>query len=860
MKKFFVSFSLFLFIYSFSWGQAPNGYYDDANGLDGAELKTALSSIISGHTSLSYKALWTAFQYTDKKPNGKVWDMYSDIPGGTPAYEFTFITDQCGNYSGEGSCYNREHSFPKSWFNDGTPMYSDMFHLVPTDGYVNGQRGNYPFGEVGSASWTSTNGSKKGTCSYPGYSGTVFEPIDEYKGDFARGYFYMATRYESNISGWSSPMLNGTSYPAYTEWAVNLLMDWHEQDPVSQKEIDRNNKIYEDYQHNRNPYIDHPEYVNLIWGDGTTALHFTSTPDTEVLADEQYTYNVTATGGSGNSVTINCTVKPDWITFTGGSNGSASLTGTPSVSDEGIHSVVLTATDGETTVNQLFSIEVESFDPEIIFSSTPITSATVNQQYSYTAQAGVIGNATATIAFGATTIPTWLTLTDNGNGTAILYGSPTETHIGDNDVVLLASSEGLSKAQSFTISVSGGGLGGEFVETFTLMPESSSSYSNRSWTGDNDIAWSATSARTDEEIDGRAICFKNSGAPYLLSQTLSGGVSVITFDHQQKFSGSGGTITLFINDVQIGDPVEVSSETGHAIFNNINTSGNFTIKLVSDGVTRIAIDNLGWTSLEVPTQSPVFGNISHSPVSPYANDEVTFTAEVTDPDGSIQQVSLKSGNSSESLNQTIDMEFVADDTYSVSLQLPLVNGNVYYAVEAVDNDENTTVSPTFVVIPKIDKFTLTIFVVGEGAVEVDDIEYSTPISAEDGTDLNLLAIPNNGFKFEGWTGGIVSTEANQTITVLKDMEVTATFSPISGIGNNGLNTARVYPNPFNSSISIESSFQINQVTLYSIIGQPILTVSNPKGFINTDSVKPGLYLLKIESSSGETVFFKIIKE
>ncbi|MDD2196340.1 MAG: endonuclease, partial [Bacteroidales bacterium] len=231
MKKFFVSFSLFLFIYSFSWGQAPNGYYDDANGLDGAELKTALSSIISGHTSLSYKALWTAFQYTDKKPNGKVWDMYSDIPGGTPAYEFTFITDQCGNYSGEGSCYNREHSFPKSWFNDGTPMYSDMFHLVPTDGYVNGQRGNYPFGEVGSASWTSTNGSKKGTCSYPGYSGTVFEPIDEYKGDFARGYFYMATRYESNISGWSSPMLNGTSYPAYTEWAVNLLMDWHEQDP-----------------------------------------------------------------------------------------------------------------------------------------------------------------------------------------------------------------------------------------------------------------------------------------------------------------------------------------------------------------------------------------------------------------------------------------------------------------------------------------------------------------------------------------------------------------------------------------------------------------------------------------------------
>lgn len=132
--------------------QVPAGYYDSASGQSGEVLHTTLYNIIKGHTPRSYDQLWTDFQSTDKKANGKVWDMYSDNPDGTPPYEYTFISDQCGNYSGEGICYNREHSMPKSWFSEGTPMYTDLFHLVPTDGYVNGKRGNYPFGEVGSAS------------------------------------------------------------------------------------------------------------------------------------------------------------------------------------------------------------------------------------------------------------------------------------------------------------------------------------------------------------------------------------------------------------------------------------------------------------------------------------------------------------------------------------------------------------------------------------------------------------------------------------------------------------------------------------------------------------------------------------
>ncbi len=276
-RKAFLIWSFIISVSFNSVAQIPAGYYNTANDKSGYTLKTALYNIIKGHNTKSYAALWTLYKTSDKKPNGKVWDMYSDVPGGSPAYEYTFVSDQCGNYSGEGSCYNREHSFPKSWFNDASPMTTDPFHIVPSDGYVNGKRNNYPYGEVGSATFTSTNGSKLGASNYPGYSGTVFEPIDAYKGDFARGYFYMATRYENLIAGWEgnntngNAMLNGTPDQVYEDWALEMLIAWHKADPVTQKEIDRNDAIYS-YQGNRNPFIDHPEYVTAIWGGGTSLV------------------------------------------------------------------------------------------------------------------------------------------------------------------------------------------------------------------------------------------------------------------------------------------------------------------------------------------------------------------------------------------------------------------------------------------------------------------------------------------------------------------------------------------------------------------------------------------------------------
>ncbi len=242
--------------------QIPSGYYNSAQGLTGAPLKTALHNIIKNHTSISYASLWTHFTATDKKSNGKVWDIYSDNPGGTPPYEFTFSTDQCGSYSGEGICYNREHSWPQSWFNSQTIPSSDMFHIYPTDGYVNNIRSNYSYGDVAVPSWTSLNGSMLGSCADEGYSQTVFEPIDEYKGDLARGYFYMSTRYQSEDAAWSTS--GGTNKSEILPWQADVLLRWNQQDPVSSKEIDRNNAVYQ-IQHNRNPFIDNPQWADSIW-------------------------------------------------------------------------------------------------------------------------------------------------------------------------------------------------------------------------------------------------------------------------------------------------------------------------------------------------------------------------------------------------------------------------------------------------------------------------------------------------------------------------------------------------------------------------------------------------------------------
>ncbi len=273
----FLTFTLLTLTATSVYAQGPNDsgtYYQAADGKKGAALKTSLCGVIydrneGGDLNTAYKALWTHFKTTDAKPNGKVWDMYSN------KREMTFGTDQdTGSGSQEGQYYNREHSMPNSWFGGKVmPMYTDLFHMYPTDKVVNNKRGNNPFGETANPSWKSANDfSKLGPCSVEGYSGVVFEPNDEYKGDFARTYFYMVTCYEEKLPNWytsyaeSQPTLDGNTYPGLSDWQLKMLMKWAKNDPVSEKETNRNNAVF-GIQNNRNPFIDYPGLEEYIWGD-----------------------------------------------------------------------------------------------------------------------------------------------------------------------------------------------------------------------------------------------------------------------------------------------------------------------------------------------------------------------------------------------------------------------------------------------------------------------------------------------------------------------------------------------------------------------------------------------------------------
>ena len=289
MKRFFLLTSIFFFALSlFAKSVTPAAslptYYKDIDGKSGKSLFDAVHVVAKvGYSSLGYSGLWTAYKTTDLRDNGKIWDMYSDC-------SWTVGSDQCGSYSNECDCYNREHSIPKSWFGGSeSGPGCDIFQVVPTDGYVNNRRSNYAFGEVSSASYT-YDGAKLGsaknititggntiagnTGASVSCSGTVFEPRDEYKGDFARGYFGTMIKWAngdySAFTTGDGGKIFSTNYSTgafgLTKYGVALLMKWHRQDPVSQKEIDRNNGIQQT-QGNRNPFIDYPYLAEYIWGE-----------------------------------------------------------------------------------------------------------------------------------------------------------------------------------------------------------------------------------------------------------------------------------------------------------------------------------------------------------------------------------------------------------------------------------------------------------------------------------------------------------------------------------------------------------------------------------------------------------------
>jgi endonuclease I len=335
---------VFTLFFSFSFSQIPSGYYNTATST-GYTLKTQLSNIIDDHNDQGYNAIdgfMSSYDLDNYYETGSntILDVYSENPSSSDPYNFTPGVDECGNYSNEGDCYNKEHVIPQSVFSSNTPMQSDAHQLLPTDGRVNGFRGNFPFGRVNDNNLVSQsgisnptqNGSKLGAnlnSGYSsGYSGTVFEPINEFKGDIARIYFYFITRYENQVGNWSSfAMFDGSSDQVLQTTFLSILIEWHLSDPVSQKEIDRNNNIYYNHQNNRNPFVDHPEYVSMIWNPVTDTEAPTAATNLIASNPTMSSIDLSWTAGTDNIAVNTYDIYVDDTNTLSTSNTSITVTG-----------------------------------------------------------------------------------------------------------------------------------------------------------------------------------------------------------------------------------------------------------------------------------------------------------------------------------------------------------------------------------------------------------------------------------------------------------------------------------------------------------------------------------------------------
>lgn len=320
----------------FTRAQIPAGYYSTATGT-GYTLKTQLYNKIKGHTNKGYAGLWTTYATSDRdnqyENDNTIFDYYSENPTGTDPVIFAYSTNQCGTYTTEGNCYNREHIVPQSVFNSASPMVADAHFIPPVDGYVNGMRSDNPHGNVATVTWTSLNGSKRGTSAVTGFTGTVFEPLNDFKGDIARMYFYFVTRYENTVATYTTyPMFNGTSNQVFTNGFLAMLIQWHNQDPVSAREIARNNAIYA-RQLNRNPFIDHPEYVGMIWGGAapdtqapTAPTNLVASTITTTSLQLNWSASTDNIGVTGYDVYMNGTLKTSVTTTTASITGLTAAT------------------------------------------------------------------------------------------------------------------------------------------------------------------------------------------------------------------------------------------------------------------------------------------------------------------------------------------------------------------------------------------------------------------------------------------------------------------------------------------------------------------------------------------------------
>jgi endonuclease I len=840
--------------------QAPAGYYTNAEGKSGAELKTALFNIIKGHTTVSYDGLYTVYPTSDNLPGNKVWDMYSIKADGTAAYFYTQGQKKCGSYSNEGDCYNREHSMPQSWFNSASPMVSDAFHVYPTDGKVNGIRSSFPFGEVKNATITTSNGSMLGSGDPAlGYTGTVFEPIDEFKGDFARTYFYMATRYEDKIASWNGngsagTILDGTAYPAYKTWYLQTMLKWHRQDPVSKKEIDRNEAVYK-VQHNRNPYIDNADYAEYVWGgqtpSGVSISDITATPN---LTNETTTVKVSATVIGSKAIAL---VKLKWgLTPTLGTEIAMNKTtgdvyeSTTSIPAQAQNTTVYYAVFGQdinggssTSITKSYTVG------KSLTISSISTSPTEPNETNAVGVSAKISSASqlssVKLFWGLTATPTAeIAMINSGNET---YTASIPAQVVGSKVYFFVSATNTtatetSATDSYTVANS--------VAPTNLISENFSSCIPSDW-----VVYSVASNKNWEcvnnaqvEVNGYNKNPDVASEDWLITKNIDATTYkslILSFKTKKQYddltNAKQFTVLYSNNYLGSGDPklatwTEISwtiptQSTSFTTSGNINLPGALegskfyvAYKYTSTGTTSgkaalWGIDDIlivGTPTTTPPAnQAPAITTVLHTPGNPTVGQNVTYSANVTDADGTVKNVTLKYGTTEGVLDQSAPMALISGSTYATTAVFPNA-AKLYYKVEATDNLDLLTTSSVITVtatIPTNQAPTIiNIQHLPNAPSSGESVTYSASVTDVDGSVKNVT------LKY-GTTEGVLDQSA-----------------PMALISGSTYATTAVFPNTAKLYYKVEATDNLDLATISDVV--TITVPANQAPVVTNITVSP----------------------
>lgn len=690
-------------------------YYSSASGKTGSTLRDALYTITSvgpanGH---NYNNLWTAYKTTDVYPTGhanagKIWDMYSDClftAGGSGS------GGQCGQYSNVCDCYNREHSLPKSWFSNANPAYYDMGHIVPTDGKVNGERSNYMFGEVsGGETWgtgklgtsksiTTTNTIKNnGGSITTSLSSTAFEPADKYKGDFARMYMYMVIRYKpgnsDNVnlaaSGDGQKMFNSTdTYYGLTEYSIALLLKWHRQDPVSQKEIDRNNGM-ETVQGNRNPFIDYPILAEYLWGKYYNETFNTSS----ATGSFEEGFTVDESDGDGASSAAKITISTTEVDF-GKQNKNSSTQKTFTITGSNLSSSITIAKSG--TNQNLFTITPTSITTgynstkNITITYTPGTN-TGTHSATLTISSNGATSKSVTLSGKCTTVYTATWMADDTEYETTTAESGDSPDVPDTNPAA-CSSDRVFKGWTSNSSYSSNDGTGIFTTTAPAITEPTTFYAvYADKEGDAGESVYAKVTSTSDITDGQYLIVYESG-----SVAMNGGLATL--------DATSNTISVSIEDNQI----EITEATEAAEFTIAAKSGGYSIKSASNKY-------IGHTG-------------SSNALKTSDNDDYTITLAISDGNlnATCNNYNLRYNSSS---GQT-RFRFFSSAQQSIQLYKKM-SGNATYSNYSTDCNEGTKVTITFNANG------------GEGTMAAQQVPQSTS------RNLNSNTFTRAHYTFNGW--------------------------------------------------------------------------------------------------------------